>query len=52
MRDWEDIVKMYITGEGTIDGKSIRNQKGGEGNKLEDRKKLEKKRTTGHFRDV
>ena len=47
MGDWEHMVKMYFTGEGTVDGKLIQNQKRGKGNKLEDRKQLEKKRTLG-----
>lgn len=61
--DWEYVVKMYLTGEGTVDGRPLRDMKRGSGagsgnsagaasenvgqERSVDRKKLEKQKTVG-----
>lgn len=45
--DWEHVVNMYMTGEGTQDGRPLREITRGDGRRVEDRKLLEKRRTIG-----
>lgn len=45
--DWEHVVTMYMTGEGTPDGRPLRDLTRGDGRRVEDRKLLEKRRTIG-----
>jgi len=47
MNDWEHVVSMYLTGEGTPDGRPLRDITRGDGRRVEDRKLLEKRRTIG-----
>lgn len=47
MNDWEHVVQMYLTGEGTPDGRPLRDITRGDGRRVEDRKLLEKRRTIG-----
>lgn len=47
MNDWEHVVAMYLTGEGTPDGRPLRDITRGDGRRVEDRKLLEKRRTIG-----
>lgn len=47
MNDWEHVVAMYLTGEGTADGRPLRDIIRGDGRRVEDRKLLEKRRTIG-----
>lgn len=47
MNDWEHVVAMYLTGQGTSDGRPLRSLTKNDGSRVEDRKLLEKRRTIG-----
>jgi hypothetical protein len=47
LNDWEHVISMYFTGQGTPDGRPLKSIVKGEGHKILDRKLLEKRRTIG-----
>lgn len=47
LNDWEHVVAMYMTGQGTPDGRPLKNLTKNDGTRVEDRKLLEKRRTIG-----